>query len=67
MKEVEIWQYYAKDTKRIRRLIQENKHFEDKILMNDLMDKSKIEDEKCERRYPRIGKEFQVKIKEFKY
>lgn len=67
MKEIEIWQYYSKDTKRIRGLMQENKHFEDKELMDDLLDESKIIDEKCERKYPRIGEEFQVKIKEFKY
>lgn len=67
MKEIEILQYYANDTKRIRRLMRENKYFEDKGIMKDLFDESKIIDEKCKRKYPRIGKEFQVKIKEFKY
>ena len=59
---VEIWQYYALETTTFRSIFKNNEHFKHKQLMSDLFDASKIKEEKCKNKNPRIGIKFQVNI-----
>ena len=59
---VEIQVYNLLITKKYRKTMQENKHFQDKLFMKDLMDDSKLSEEKCSKVEVRIGRQYQCEI-----
>ena len=61
---IKIYMHDAKETKIIRQKLKEGTFFnkENKNLVDDLFDDSKIEEEKVIYKRPRIGKMYQVDI-----
>ena len=61
---IKIYMHDAKETKIIRQKLKEGTFFnkENKHLVDDLFDDSKIEEEKVIYKRPRIGKMYQVDI-----
>lgn len=51
-------------TKIAREKFQNGTFWKDHELISDLFDETPIEEEQCARKYPRIGPQFQVALKE---
>lgn len=60
LSEFEMMKYTALETTKFRKLFKENKHFENKKLMYDLFDDSKLPESKCNPIAVRIGPEYQI-------
>lgn len=62
--DLKIMQYYAKETKILRKKLIDGTffHINNKKYINDLFNDSKISEEKCENKSPKIGDQYQVKV-----
>jgi hypothetical protein len=64
MEDIKILEYYAKETVMLRKKLKENIFFkkENKKYIDELFNDSKIEEEKCQNKKPKIGDDYQATI-----
>lgn len=64
MEDIKILEYYAKETVMLRKKLKEDIFFkkENKKYIDELFNDSKIEEEKCQIKKPKIGDNYQATI-----
>lgn len=64
MKDIDIKIYYAKETKILRKKLKDGSFFKDnnKFYVDDLFSDTKISENKCKLKKPRIGNNYQINI-----
>ena len=64
MEDIKILEYYAKETIILRKKLKENIFFnsENKKYIDELFNDSKIDEEKCPNKKPKVGNNFQAII-----